>query len=162
MAFFMAKGGRKILTIIVCSITLIVAVFVNANCTKMNYADNNKEPLQYVKQDLKDDDIILFDNKASGFVISMQLPNIANCFYDIENWDVEPEYKAFGKDMLYIRSLEELQNYKGRLWIISSNNYNIYEQFKDMYTNNINLIKQDVIYTEYHGYSYSITLIDKM
>ena len=53
MAFFMAKDKQKILTIIVCAITFLTAVFVNLNVIKMNYAENNKLPIEYVKQDLQ-------------------------------------------------------------------------------------------------------------
>ncbi len=33
----------------------------------MNYAENNKVPLEYVKQDLQQGDMILFGNRGSGF-----------------------------------------------------------------------------------------------
>ena len=162
MAFFMAKGGRKTLTIIVCGITLLVAILININVIKMNYAQNNKEPLEYVQQDLQEGDIILFGNRGSGFSISMQLVNVPNCFYDYENWNVEPAYKAFGKNMLYINNIEELADYKGRIWIIDSDNHSIYEKFKETYKEKIELIKNNIFYTEYHKYNYSIDLIEKM
>lgn len=162
MAFFISKGGKKILTIIVCTITVIVAILININCIKMNYAKNNKEPLEYVQQDLQEGDIILFGNRGSGFTISMQLINVQNCFYDYENWNVEPAYKAFGKSMLYIKNIEELSNYKGRIWIIDSDNHSIYEKFKEIYKDKIKLIKNNIFYTEYHKYNYSIDLIEKI
>lgn len=161
MAFFMAKSKNKILTIIVCFVTLAVAIWANLNVSKMNYAENNKAPLEYVKQDLQQGDMILFGNKGSGFVISMQLSDVPNCFYDYENWNVEPEYKAFGKDMIYTNNIKTLENYKGRIWIINSNNYSIYNEFKEKYGDKIKVIKQDIFNTEYHEYNYSICLIEK-
>ena len=161
MAFFIAKDKNKLLTIIVCSITLAVAMWVNLNVSKMNYAENNKAPLEYVKQDLQPGDMILFGNKGSGFVISMQFVDVPNCFYDYENWNVEPAYKAFGKDIIYTNNIKILENYKGRIWIINSDDYSIYDEFKEKYGDKIKLIKQDIFNTEYHGYNYSICLIEK-
>ena len=161
MAFFMAKDTNKLLIIIVCSITFAVAMWVNLNVSKMNYAENNKAPLEYVKQDLQSGDMILFGNKGSGFVISMQFVDVPNCFYDYENWNVEPAYKAFGKNMIYTNSIETLENYKGRIWIVNSDNYTIYSEFKEKYGNKIKLIKQNIFNTEYHEYNYSICLIEK-
>lgn len=161
MAFFIAKDKNKLLTIIICLITLAVAILVNLNVSKMNYAENNKVPLEYVKQDLQQGDMILFGNKGSGFTISMQLVDVPNCFYDYENWNVEPAYKAFGKEMIYTNNIEILENYKGRIWIVNSDDYSIYEEFKEKYGDKIELIKQEIFNTEYHGYNYSICLIEK-
>ena len=161
MAFFIAKDKNKLLTIMICLITLAVAILVNLNVSKMNYAENNKVPLEYVKQDLQQGDMILFGNRGSGFTISMQLVDVPNCFYDYENWNVEPAYKAFGKEMIYTNNIETLENYKGRIWIVNSDDYSIYEEFKEKYGDKIELIKQEIFNTEYHGYNYSICLIEK-
>ena len=161
MAFFMAKDKQKILTIIVCAITFLTAVFVNLNVIKMNYAENNKLPIEYVKQDLQQGDMILFGNRGSGFAISMQFENVPNCFYDYDNWNVEPAYRAFGKEMIYTNSLDVFEDYKGRIWLVDSDNYSIYEKFKEEYGDKIKLVKQDIFYTEYHKYNYSICLIEK-
>lgn len=161
MAFFIAKGGKKVLTVIICCITLMVAGLVNINVIKMNYAQSNKEPLEYIKQDLKDGDMVLFGNRGSGFTISMQLINVPNCFYDYENWNVEPAYKAFGKEMMYINDIQKLSDYKGRIWIIDSDDYRVCRDIIEKYQDKINLIKQEKFSTQYHQYQYAITLIQK-
>lgn len=161
MAFFIAKGGRKALTVIICCITLAVAIFVNIKVGKMNYAQNNKEPLEYIKQNLQEEDMILFGNWGNGFSISMQLMNMPNCFYDHQYWNQEPAYKAFGKNMLYINDIQKLEDYKGRIWIIDERDFIIYQEFVEQYKDKINLIKQEKFSTQYHQYQYAITLIQK-
>ncbi len=161
MAFFMIKGGKKILTILICILTLITAIFVNYNVSTMNYGPTNSKPLEYVKQDLQQDDLILFGNTGNGFVISMQLPDIANCFFDGDYWNVEPAYQAFGKNMKTIKTLEGLDDYYGRIWVIDGGNYNIYREMSERYGENLKLIKQDHFSTEYHGYQYYISLVEK-
>lgn len=161
LAFFIAKGGRKILTMILSIIIIITSMMINFNICKMNYDESNKKPLAYIKQDLQNQDMILFDNRFSGFVLSMQLMEIKNCFYDKEQWNVEAAYEAFGKDMLTIKTLEPLADYEGRIWIISSDNYDVYEEFLKNFGEKITLLKQEKFDTKYHEYRYAISLIEK-
>lgn len=161
MAFFMAKSQNKILTIFICLFTLIVAGIVNINVIKMNYSEINQKPIEYVKQELKDNDIMIWGNEGSGFSLATQLNNINTYFYDEQYWNQELAYKAFGENMNTIKTLEPLDNYKGRIWIINSENYAIYDQFVQKYGNDIKLIKQEIFFIEYHGYKYSISLVEK-
>lgn len=162
LAFFIAKGGRKILTTILSIIIIIVSMIVNFNACSMNYDESNSKPLAYVEQDLQEKDMLLFGNKGSGFVLSMQLIDVPNCFYDKEQWNVEPAYEAFGEDMLTIKTLEPLDDYKGRIWIIDAGTYGIYDELIERYgEENITLIKREGFEVKYHEYKYTIALIDK-
>lgn len=162
LAFFIAKGGRKILTIVIGVIIVVMSVAINCSLIDMNYDISNPKPLEYIKKDLAEGDMILFDNRGSGFVISMQLIDVPNCFYDKEQWHVEEAYKAFGKDMLTINNLESLKEYKGRIWLVTSDNYWLYDEFADTFgKENIELIKQDSFDIKYHGYKYTISLVEK-
>ncbi len=135
---------------------------VNIKVTKMNYDNSNSKPLEYVKQDLKEDDLIFFGNDASGFVISMQLIDNPNCFFDGGNWNVDEAYKAFGKDLKIIKNLDEIKDYEGRMWVIDSSDFNIYREIEEKYGDKIKLIKQEKFSIEYHLYQYSISLIEKV
>lgn len=162
LAYFIAKGGRKILTMILSIIIIIVSMMIKFNICSMNYDTSNVQPLAYVEQDLQEGDMILFGNEGSGFVLSMQLIDVPNCFYDSAYWNVEPAYEAFGKDMLTIKTLEPLDNYKGRIWIVNTENYKIYDEFIERYgEENITLIKREGFDIAYHGYRYTIALIEK-
>lgn len=161
LAFFIANGGRKLLTMILSIIIIIVSMMINSQLIQMNYEDSNGKPLAYVKQDLQDGDMILFDNRGSGFVISMQLIDTPNCFYDKENWNVEAAYAAFGKDMLTIKELESLSEYKGRIWIVSSDDFSICDEFKNLYKENVKEIQRESFAIRYHNYRYTIALIEK-
>ena len=162
MAFFIAKGGRKVLTIIICAITILVAIIANYSVTRMNYDSTNKEPVNYIQEDLQEGDLIFFGNEGSGFVLSMQLIDVANCFYDGDHWNVDPAYGAFGKDLWIIKDLSPMDDYKGRIWIINGSSYTIYEEFVQRYgKEDIQLIKQEQFSTGYHFYQYAITLIEK-
>ena len=161
MAFFMAKGGRKVLTILSCILILVVAIFVNYQVAKINYAPINQEPLAYITQDIQEDDLILFGNwGGAGFVTSVLLPEYQNCFFDHEAWNQEKAYQAFGKDMITIKQIEEMDSYEGRIWIVSDSD-DLYERFEQHYGDKIQLIKQQGFQTMYHEDSYHISLIEK-
>lgn len=161
LAFFIARGGRKLLTMILSIIIIIVSMMINSQLIQMNYDVTNSKPLAYVKQDLQEGDMILFDNRGSGFVISMQLIDIPNCFYDKENWNVEAAYAAFGKDMLTIKTLEPLKDYEGRIWVISSDDFSICDELKSLYGSKIKEIQRESFAIKYHNYRYTIALIEK-
>ena len=72
---------------------------------------------------------------------------------------MEKAYKAFGKDMETIYDLDAIQNYKGRLWVINTVNYDILDEVKKKYE--IEILDQKKFETEYRGYQYTFTLIDK-
>ena len=161
MAFFMAKGGRKVLTILSCILILVVAIFVNYQVAKINYAPINQEPLAYITQDIQEDDLILFGNwGGAGFVTSVLLPEYQNCFFDHEAWNQEKAYQAFGKDMITIKQIEEMDSYEGRIWIVSDSD-DLYERFEQHYGDKIQLIKQQGFQTMYHEDNYHISLIEK-
>ena len=161
LAFFIAQGGRKILTMILSIIIIIVSMMINSQLIQMNYDAVNGKPLTYVKQDLQEDDMILFDNRGSGFVISMQLIDTPNCFYDKEKWNVEAAYAAFGKDMLTIKTLEPLKDYKGRIWVVSSDDFSICDELKNLYGEKVKEIQRESFSIKYHNYRYTIALIEK-
>ena len=161
MAFFMAKGGRKVLTILSCILILVVAIFVNYQVAKINYAPINQEPLAYIKQDIQENDLILFGNwGGAGYVTSVLLPEYQNCFFDHEAWNQEKAYQAFGKDMITIKQIEEMHSYEGRIWIVSDSD-DLYERFEQHYGDKIQLIKQQGFQTMYHEDNYHISLIEK-
>lgn len=161
MAFFIVKGGKKTLTMILSIITIIDTIIVNISVTKMNYAESNYQPLAYIKQDLQAEDLLLFQNDASGFVISMQLIENQNCFYDKDKWNVDAAYEAFGKDLHIIKDLEQLEDYEGRIWIIDASDYNLYHNLENKYSDDIKLIKQEKFSIQYHLYQYAISLVEK-
>ena len=159
MAFFMAKEKNKYLNIFVCAIIFIVSIYININLIKENYDTGNKEPVRLVQNNIKEDDIFIYGNTGSGFVVSIFFPDNMQYFYDERHWNVEEPYKAYGPNMKLIYSLEELDNYEGRIWIIGAEDYAILEQFLEKEIEEV-LIKEKFS-TRYKGYQYTVTLIEK-
>ena len=140
-------------------ITDFFAQYVTIESIKENYAESNYELLNYLSENMKETDAILHENQFSGFVVSANYPKVKEYFWNKEKWNVEKAYKAFGKDMETIYDLDAIQNYKGRLWVINTVNYDILDEVKKKYE--IEILDQKKFETEYRGYQYTFTLIDK-
>ena len=157
-SFLIALDKNKIRTIIICILIVIVSCIVNIKLININYDDSNIKPIQFVEDSIQDGDIFLIDNRGSGFVVSQHFKKNKLYFYDLENWNVDEEYKAFGTT---IHNLDSLQDYEGRIWIISDNNIFLEKVEKEFCENSVNIIKSENFDTVYKQYKYNITLIEK-
>ncbi len=163
LAFFMAKDTKVKRIISICSIILIVSITSNVLAIKENYNHNNKECINYIKEEIQQGDIIIYSNVISGAVITTELLSTSNIsyFYDKYSWNVDEAYKAFAPYMQIKDTLEEiLDNYKGRIWIVENGNTNeLQNEIEEKY--NIEKIKDKQFNIPYKNNSYTIELIIK-
>lgn len=111
IAFFMSKEKNNYITIGICSIILIMASFNCYYSIKENYDPNNKEVIDFIKENIKESDLLLTNNELTGFVTMTRFENNPKCFYDAYNWRVEEAYQAFGPNLNIIYDLKDLQGY---------------------------------------------------
>lgn len=162
LAYFMSKSKYNYITLVICILILMTSTIININLVKSNYAKINSEPIEYISSNIRKDDIILFSNGGiCGFVITAKMPEYTKYFYNEERWNTKESYKAFGPEMITIYNLEELNEYEGRIWIISMYDSNLFDRLKEVYENKINLVEQKYYSTKYQNYQYFITLIEK-
>ena len=152
------KGNRKI-NAIICTVCVIMSLYININLIEANYDISNEEPTNYIEKDIQPDDIFIMDDELSGTAISVKFADNTAYFYNKGNWGVEEAYKAFAKDYRTVVDLKFLDDYKGRIWIINSNTYRILDEIQEMY--DVNIIKQEMFNIKYRNQEYSISLIEK-
>ncbi len=158
MAILMSKDNMKNI-IAICSIIFISSTIININLIKDNYDKSNQEPVTYVKSNIEEDDIVLISNDGSGFVIDAEL-NIdysKTYFWDRKNWNVEEAYKAYGKT---IYNLDELKDFKGRIWVISYENSELPEAVSKELSG-CNIKEKEYYKTKYKNSEYGIALIER-
>ena len=159
IAHTMAVKGNTKINGIICIISAILSIVVVINLSKENYDNSNKEIFNYLEENVQETDAFLHGNGLNSFVIIANYLDNKEYFLNEEKWNVEEAYKAFAKDMETIYNLEEIADYKGRLWIINSNDYSIYEKVKEKY--DIELIEQKAFTTRYKGFQYTLSLVEK-
>ncbi len=156
LAYSMTKKGFKYINLLVCITSIIISLYININFINTNYDESNSKPIDFVKEDIKDNDIILLNNHLNSFVITVNFPENVTYFYDEENWNCEKAYRAFSTDFRTVYDLDFLEDFSGRIWVM---NDSVLQQIQDRY--DVDLIKHESFDTEYRDYQYSISLIEK-
>ena len=160
LAYFMSKEKKKIVTAIICLIILILGTISNIENININYDESNMKQIEYLRENIKEDDIIVYSNIGNGGVIAAFFPENKQYFYNGAHWDVEEAYKAYGPGMETIYSYEDiLKDYHGRIWLIDSENMGLYNEFPK---EGITVLEGPTRFdTKYQNYIYNIMLLEK-
>ena len=130
LAFFMAKENKKWLTIAICATITILGAWSNITNIFINYDESNMKQIQYIQENIRPDDIIVYSNIGNGGVIAAFFPENKQYFINASNWDVEEAYKAYGPGMETIYDYNDiLENYTGRIWLVDSEYMGLWEEF---------------------------------
>lgn len=160
LAFFMAKEKKKWITGIICAIILVMGTISNVTNIMINYDETNMKQIEFLRENIKPDDILVYSNIGNGGVIATFFPDNKQYFYNGAYWDVEEAYKAYGPGMETIYNYNDiLKDYHGRIWLIDSENCGLYNEFPK---EGIKTVIEPVEFrTKYQNYIYSIVLLEK-
>lgn len=151
-----AKGNVLLIVLV----TVILSCAANVQNLNMNLSSTNNEMHDYLKEYVKEDDIIIYSNIGNGGVVCALFPDNKQYFVNLAGWeDIENAYKAYGPGMETVSDFSFLEGFTGRIWVIDSEAKDFYEAIpKD----NIVLLRTaKTFYTPYHGYVYNISLVEK-
>lgn len=157
-SFFMAKYGNKYINIVICAISLVMAIYINIGLIQANYDKSNEDMFAYLQENVQDGDAIIYDNDLVGFNISVHYPEAQKYFWDIGHWNVEQAYQAFGPNFDIIYDLEEIQDFSGRIWAINRNGYSIAEKIEQELGGET--IEKQEFTAEYRGDHYTFCLLE--
>ena len=146
---------------IIIILTVIISTYLNINLSQINYDKTNQEPINYIKENIQEGDIIVYKNDGTGFVLSANFPQYTQYFYDKEHWNVEEAYKAYGPNMTTVYDLSFLDDYTGRIWLINAGNNVLLEQVEEKYGEAVQLVSQQNFSVKYKKYQYTFNLVEK-
>ena len=160
LAYFMAKEKNKYVLITICLIILAMGIWSNVTNILINYDTSNMKQIEYIKEEIKKEDIIVYSNIGNGGVIAAFFPENKQYFYNGQHWDVEEAYKSYGPGMETIYDYNDiLENYHGRIWLIDSEYMGLWEEFPK---EGIIVINETKLFdTKYQHYIYNIMLVEK-
>lgn len=160
LSYIISKERNKIVFNIIWITITIASLASNIQNVLINYDSSNCEVYNYINNQIKDDDIIIYSNIGNGGVIAAYFPYNNQFFLNFSKWDVEEAYKAYGPGMKTVYDWEFLKDFKGRIWLIDSENMGLYNnEFQKVDTN---VIKESRRFeTKYHDYIYNIMLLQK-
>lgn len=160
LAYIISNEKNKIIAGVVCGITLILAIASNITNIKINYDKTNNELYNYINEEIKSEDIIIYSNIGNGGVVAAYFPNNKQYFLNFGYWDVEEAYKAYGPGMETVTNWDFMKDYTGRIWLIDSENMGLYND--NFPKDNITILKETKrIDTTYHNYIYNVMLVEK-
>ena len=155
-SFILASTNKKLLvkTILICYI--FISIILNINLMIKNNSPTNVLPIDFVKNNFQEGDTIMTNEDGTGFTIMANLKSENNIFYNKEAWGVEGAFNAFGRT---ITSLDEIKDFKGRIWIISEDDFELLNEMQNNFEN-VDIIVYDNFTTLYRDYKYSIYLLN--
>lgn len=158
ISFILGKEKNKVEIISILSVIAILGVYNNIVMMKDNYSKTNNEPIDYIESNIQENDIIVIAS-LSGFVMAVDFPDNQVYFYNKDNWNVEEAYKAFGPNYETVTNQDLVKECSDRVWIVDDPDANTYSDvFED---NGYEKVSENKYFTDYHGYCYKITLIEK-
>ena len=162
ISYCIAKEKNKYIIGAICVITLGFAIWSNYLQITEAYDKNNMTPIEYLKENVKHDDVIVFDesNFGTGSVVSLNFTDNKQFYYNPSDWGVEAAYKAFGEQLKIYTNLDFLNDCNGRIWIIDSENSDYYNTVFN--NDNYNVISRKTIKTGYENYTYNMILVEKV
>ena len=116
-AYLLARCNKAYLKLIIVVVLLGLSIIRAIPIYQENYDASDIKIDNYLQTNIQSGDIILFKDIAE-FAISVKYQNVPTYFYNVGGWNVEDAYQAFGKNVIITRNLEELKNFKGRIWVL--------------------------------------------
>lgn len=155
LSFILNNEKNTIIVKTICICLVFVSITVNVNLMIKNCSPVNDFPIKFVKSNYQSGDLILTNEDGSGFMIMANLNSQNNVFYNKEDWNVEGAFKAFGRT---ITNLDEIKDYRGRAWLISSNDFELLNDVQNHFEN-VEIISYESYQTIYKDDIYCIYLV---
>lgn len=159
LAYFLSKEKNVIIITAVVTLIIGMSIYNEFKLINKNYADNNFSGINYIKENIKEGDIIIY-YKVNMAILNTYFPNNSQYFLNFGYWDVEEAYRAYAPTMKVVENWEFLNDFKGRIWLIDSEDTTyVYDNIdRDI----VEIIKDRVSFeTGYHDYDLDITLVEK-
>ena len=157
ICYFMSKENNKFIIGLICGAIMIMSISNSIYNVKANYDKSNQEPIKYLKEVLKPEDVIIYSDMGNGGVAATKLSENKQYFINLGKWSIEEAYKAYAPQMGVAENIEEaVKDTKGRIVIVEGNS-TLYDKMKDKYKT----ISAKKFETKYHDYVYNVIVLEK-
>lgn len=158
----MAKEKNKIIIGVICVITIGLAIASNVLQIIQAYHPSNMTQIEYLKENVEPDDKLVFNAFyfGPGSVVALHFTNNKQYYYNTAYWALDDGYIAFGDQFQVCRNTDFLNGCTGRVWIIDSEESDVYNQLFN--NEDFKLISRKNIDTCYLYYKYNIILVERV
>ncbi len=159
ICYFISKENNKFIIGLICGAVIIMSAMNLIQNIQANYSKTNEEPIAYLKENLKPEDIIIYSDMGNGGVAATKLSENKQYFVNLGNWSIEDAYKAYGPQMEVAATPEEaMKNATGRIFVIGGD-LTLYDKVKD--SSNYKTVSMKKFEAKYHDYVYNIAILEK-
>lgn len=159
ISYILATEKNKVLIYSICIVIALMSIWGNIENIKTNYDSSNMQAINYIKDQIEDDDIIIYSNFANGGVIAAYFPEYKQYYLNLEKWDIEEAYKAYAPGMQIVRDYDFLNEFSGKIWVIDTDSKDVCKKLEQY---DIKILKEIKRFNaKYHNYTYNIMLIEK-
>lgn len=161
ISFILGKEKNKVATMSILSVIAILGILNNIGMIKNNYYKGNTQPLQYMNQNVKQEDTIVYDSSNAGSIAGVIFEENDVIFYNKENWGVEDAYEAFGPHYRICTDVSFIDETSDVIWVVDGINGNL---ANDLYEgkSEYQKISEEQFITKYHDYDWKITRIERV
>lgn len=164
ISYILGKEKNKVEIVVILAVIAILGIYNNVEMIKDNYSSTNNEPINYMKENIKAEDIVIYSDCGVGSVAAINCIEPKVYFLNEDNWGVEEAYKAFGPEFETVIDREFLKTAPDRIWVID-NAYgsavkDVFETDTEDYKYKV--VSEEKFITEYHDYHWKITLLEKV
>ena len=160
VSHILANSNNKYIITIVCVVVLILGTYNNIVQLNDNYSSENGKQIEYLKENIKKDDVLVYSNIGNGSVFASYFTENKQYFYNGADWGVEEAYKNWAPQMETWITTEFLEKCTGRVWIIDSQDNGFYNELFN--TEDFKFISTEYFDTPYQNYIYNITLVERV
>lgn len=170
ISYMFVKSAKKYIVYGFIALTILTTIPSNIIMISHNYDKSNSEPIDFIKENIQENDVIIYPGIGTGAIISAKFPQYKQYFYNAENWGVEEAYKAFGPGMQTYTTDDFLndEECQGRIWLILD--FYKVDYYNEKFNNeNYRLLAQKQYFTKYNKEKaenketeYNIYLIEKI
>ena len=160
ICYFLSKENNKLIIGIICGAIVIMSCNNLIENVEANYDKSNNEPIEYLKENLQDGDIMMYADMGNGGVVATKLDNTKQYFVNLGHWSIEEAYKAYAPQMGVVTTPEEAeQQSKGRIFIIDTGDLKLYNEIKN--DNKYKTVSIKKFEAKYHNYTYNMVILEK-
>lgn len=161
LAYVLSKEKNIIPTIIIVISTLVLFSYNSYLYFNKCYDEENKQLTTIVREELQPTDIFIYTEMDTGGVIAMLFQDNTQYFYNIGNWSVKEAYKAFLPQLKVVTTLDDIENFKGRIWVIDKD-YSDGTLNEIMKVDGIKVVKEkQSAYMPFSNIIFNMTLLEK-
>ena len=159
-SYFISKENNKLIIGIICGVIITLSIMNLIANVEENYDSSNQEVINYLKNNLQNDDIIMYSDINNGGVIATLIDTNKQYFLNLENWTIEEAYKAYSPIMNVVNTIEDAKKEaKGRIVLIDTDDLKLYNKMKDEEQyKNIDIKRFE---SKFKNYIYQIVILEK-